>query len=257
VTPIGSLHAVVDGDVHAQPVLVLGPSLGTTTEAWNDLVPLLRETFAIVRFDLPGHGKSPVADAPFTLTDLANAVIALADSLAINTFDYAGVSVSGGVALELAHHFPARLRSTVVICSAAFLGGPDLWRDRIAVIKKRGMDSQLNGLAERWFSPTTIATKPALVDEFLDMVASANPDGYAQVCHAIGTFDARPYLASIRVPTLVISGELDTGTPPSAGKAIADTVPVARQVVFADAAHQAAAEYPSKTATTLVEFLIK
>jgi len=68
-TPIHSLHAVVDGDPKSQPVLILGPSLGATTQAWDDLVSLLRDHFAIVRFDLPGHGASPVADAPFTLSD--------------------------------------------------------------------------------------------------------------------------------------------------------------------------------------------
>lgn len=246
------LRAVIDGDLASKPVIILGPSLGTTTHAWDDLVPLIVDDFAVVRFDLPGHGQSPVAEGALSLTELAGAVVALADSLNIATFDYAGVSVSGAIALELAHHFPDRVRNAVVICSAAFLGGPAPWRDRIALITAHGMDAQLDGLAERWFSPTTIATKPALVAEFLDMVASANPEGYAQICHAIGTFDARPYLASITVPTLVISGDLDEGTPPSAGKVIADTVPSARQVVIADAAHQAAAEHPQELATQLV-----
>jgi 3-oxoadipate enol-lactonase len=251
---VPALHAVVDGDLSEQPVIVLGPSLGATIAAWDRLMPLLRAQYAVVRFDLPGHGGSPVADASFSLTDLAGAVISLADSLKIDTFDYAGVSVSGGLALELAHHFPDRVRNIAVVCSAPFLGGPDPWRDRIELIKKRGMDSQLIGLAERWFSPTTIAAEPELVAQFLEMVGAANPVGYAQVCHAIGTFDARPYLSSITVPTLVISGELDTGTPPAAGKVIADTVPGARQVVITDASHQAAAEHPHAVSDALVTF---
>lgn len=249
-----SLNAVVDGDLATKPALILGHSLGTNVHAWDDVVPLLTDQFALLRFDLPGHGESPVAAASFTLTDVAAAVVALADSLEIDQFDYAGVSVCGGLALELAHHYPDRVRHVAVVCSAPFLGGPDGWRDRIAHIQAHGMDAQLDGLAERWFSPTTRAAHPELVQKLVNMVAAADPAGYVQVCEAIASFDARGYLDSITVPTLVISGELDTGTPPAAGKVIADTVPGSRQVVIADASHQAAAEHPEQAAAALREF---
>ena len=73
-------------------VLILGPSLGTDTHLWDLAAPALREHYAILRWDLPGHGASPSARDSFTLSELADAVVALADSYGISNFYHAGVS---------------------------------------------------------------------------------------------------------------------------------------------------------------------
>lgn len=249
-----TLHSVVDGDLTTQQVVILGHSLGTTTHAWDDLVPLLTDHFAVVRFDLPGHGQSPVAESAFTLADLASAVIALADSLGVDTFDYAGVSVCGGLALELAYRYPERVRHAAALCTSAYFGGVEPNRERAALVRREGSGSQVVGLAERWFSADSRATKPQLVAQFEQMVAATSTEGYAQVVDTLGTYDARPYLADIRVPVLVVSGDEDPGTTPAAGADIAAGVPGATQIVFADSAHQAAAEHPEQAATALITF---
>lgn len=249
-----TLHSVVDGDVSAKPVIVLGNSLGATTHAWDALVPLLTDHFAVVRFDLPGHGQSPAADDAFTLADLAAAVIALADSLGVDTFDYAGVSVCGGLALELAYHYPQRLRHVAAVCTSAYFGGAEPNDARAALVRREGSASQVAGLAERWFSANSRATQPQLVTQFEQMVADTSTEGYAQVVEALGTYDARPYLADIRVPVLVISGDEDPGTTPAAGAEIAAGVPGATQIIIADGAHQAAAEHPDQVAAALRAF---
>jgi 3-oxoadipate enol-lactonase len=252
-----TLHSVVDGDLSAQPVIILGNSLGATTHAWGALVPLLTDHFAVVRFDLPGHGESPVADQSFTLTDLAAAVIALADSLGVDTFDYAGVSVCGGLALELAYRYPDRIRHAAAVCTSAYFGGAEPNETRAALVRREGSASQVAGLAERWFSVQSRATQRDLVTQFERMVADTSTEGYAQVVEALGTYDARGYLADIRVPVLVISGDEDPGTTPAAGAEIAAGVPGATQIVIADGAHQAAAEHPEQAAAALLEFFRK
>lgn len=251
-----TLNAVIDGDLASQPVLLLGPSLGTTTHAWDALIPELSR-FAIVRFDLPGHGQSPAADAPFTLADLAQSVVALADSLGVERFAYAGVSVCGGLALELAYRYPERLIGAAAICTAAYFGGREPNESRAASVREQGTGSQVAGLAERWFSAESRATKPELVARFEQMVRDTSAEGFAQVVESLGTYDARPYLADISVPLLVISGAEDPGTTPEAGKSIADGVPGATQVVVPHAAHQAAAEHPAFVANTLTEFFTR
>lgn len=249
-----TLHSVIDGDLSAQPAVILGPSLGTTTHAWDAIVPLLTDRFAVVRFDLPGHGESAIADDAFTLRELAAAVIALADSLGVDTFDYAGVSVSGGLALELAHAYPERVRHAAAVCTAAYFGGAEPNETRAALVRREGSASQVVGLAERWFSADSRATQPELVSQFEQMVSNTSTEGYAQVVESLGTYDARPYLADIRVPVLVISGDEDPGTTPAAGAEIANGVPGATQIVIADGAHQAAAEHPEQAAAALIKF---
>lgn len=251
---IPKLNAVVDGDLAAKPVVILGHSLGTNTHAWDDVVPLLSADFALVRFDLPGHGASPVASSPFSMTELAAAVIALADSLGIERFDYAGVSVCGGLALELAYRYPERITHAAALCTSAYFGGAQPNAARAALVRSEGTASQVTGLAERWFSAQSRAQQPELVHRFEQMVANTSADGFAQVVETLGTHDARGYLGEIRVPVLVISGAEDPGTTPAAGQEIAAGIPEATQVVFEHAAHQAAAEHPALAAQTLRDF---
>lgn len=102
-TPIlrGTLTPVA-ADVPAAPLLVLGPSLGTTSALWETAAAALSTRFRVLRFDLPGHGLSAPAAESFDLTDLAAAVVSLVDSVGGGRFSYAGVSIGGAIGIELA-----------------------------------------------------------------------------------------------------------------------------------------------------------
>jgi pimeloyl-ACP methyl ester carboxylesterase len=80
------------------PLLVVGPSLGTSTVLWNRTATLLGNDFDVVAWDLPGHGVSPAATEAFDVAALADAVVDLIDSIAPGeSFHYAGVSLGGAV----------------------------------------------------------------------------------------------------------------------------------------------------------------
>jgi 3-oxoadipate enol-lactonase len=235
-------------------VVILGPSLGADVHLWDLALPTIAAHHSVLRWDLPGHGASVPATAGFTLGELAAGVIALADSLGIDRFDYAGVSVGGAVALELARVYPDRVKSAAVVCSAAKIGEASAWAERAALVRSEGTQVTLEATPGRWFAPAFRARHPEVVERLMAMIASADDDSYARVCEALGAFDARPTLSSITVPLLVISGELDPGAPPEQGAVIAAAVPGARQVIVAEASHQAVVEKPVEVATILVDF---
>lgn len=235
-------------------VVILGPSLGTDVHLWDLALPVISAHHSILRWDLPGHGASVPATEGFTLAELAGGVIALADSHGIDRFDYAGVSVGGAVALELARLYPDRLKSAAVVCSAAKIGETSAWAERASLVRAQGTAVLLETTPSRWFSEAFRVSHPDVVDRLLAMIAATDNESYALVCEALGAFDARPTLASIRVPMLVISGELDPGTPPELGAVIAETVPGARQVVISGVSHQAVVEKPALVTKILVDF---
>src|SRR5687768_11879586 len=85
-----------------KPLLVVGPSLGTSTLLWTQAGGLLGNDFDVVAWDLPGHGVSPAAAEPFSVAELADAVVELVDSVAPGArFHYAGVSLGGATGLQL------------------------------------------------------------------------------------------------------------------------------------------------------------
>ena len=68
----------------SRPLLVLGPSLGTSVTAlWQDVVPLLTDDVDVIGWDLPGHGSAPAPEAgdldDLTIAGLADAVLGVVD----------------------------------------------------------------------------------------------------------------------------------------------------------------------------------
>jgi 3-oxoadipate enol-lactonase len=235
-------------------VVILGPSLGTDVRLWDLALPVIAESHSTLRWDLPGHGLSAPAADSFTVADLAAGVIALADSLGVERFWYAGVSVGGAVALELARLYPDRVNGVVVVCSAAKIGEASTWAERSALVREKGTSVLIESTTSRWFAPDFVVKHPEIVARLMGMVAGTTGEAYAKIGDALSVFDARQTLASITVPVLVISGELDPATTPEQGAFIAATVPGARQIVIAGVSHQAVVEKPAIVGQALVDF---
>ncbi|MEU6534816.1 3-oxoadipate enol-lactonase [Streptomyces sp. NPDC047000] len=236
----------VEGPASAAPLL-LGPSLGTSYALWDEVAPELSAAHRVVRWNLPGHGGSPAGliGPGATVADLADLVLALADSLGVERFAYAGVSLGGAVGLELALRRPQRLTSLTVICSSARFGGGGPWRERAERVRREGLGWLADSADARWFTPGF--TVPRLVRDQRD----ADPGAYAACCDALAAFDVRERLASVSVPTLLVAGREDRATPPARLREIADAVPGAALVEIPGAAHLAPAQRPEAVLTAL------
>ena len=99
------LHHEISGPKDA-PVLLMGPSLGTTLDMWDGQRPLA-ERLRLIRHDHRGHGRSPVPPAPYELADLGHDVVALLDALGIERASYCGLSLGGMVGIWLAANVPS------------------------------------------------------------------------------------------------------------------------------------------------------
>ncbi|MFH8469447.1 3-oxoadipate enol-lactonase [Streptomyces sp. NPDC017991] len=240
------LHHRAEGAASAPPLL-LGPSLGTSSALWDKVAPELSVTHRVVRWDLPGHGGSSASliGPGATVADLAALVLALADSLGVDRFSYAGVSLGGAVGLYLAVHHPERVEKLAVICSSAHFNGAKPWEERAALVRAEGLAGLAEGADSRWF--TSGFTVPELVEDH----RTADPDGYAACCDALAAFDIREQLPRIGAPTLLVAGREDPATPPAHLREIADAVRGAALVEIPGASHLAPAQRPEAVLTAL------
>jgi 3-oxoadipate enol-lactonase len=227
---------VVDGPAEA-PVLVLGPSLGSTVEMWRPQIAALSRSLRVVRFDYRGHGRSPAPPGPYTVDDLGGDVLELLDHLGVDRAHYAGLSLGGMVGMWLGAYAPQRIDRLALLCTGACLPPAQGWFDRAATVRAAGMAAVADAIVTRWFTPAFAEREP-----YRQMLLDADPEGYAACCGAIGALDLRPVLGRITAPTLVIAGALDPATPPSLGEQIAAAVPGARFEVVEGAAHLANVE---------------
>jgi 3-oxoadipate enol-lactonase len=249
-----TLYHRIDGPADG-PVLVLGPSLGTDLHLFDAQVPALADRYRIVRFDLPGHGRSSAPPGPYTMAGMAAEVLALLDHLGMGRFHYAGVSIGGAIGQQLALDHGDRLLSLAVCASAARFADPASWPARADTVQAEGTEAMLASRPGTWFTHDFGRRHPAEAQRLLDMLRATTAEGYAGCCEAIGAFDVRDRLPDIRVPTLALAGADDPATPPDMVRLIADRIPGATLVVVPEAAHLVNAERPEAVNDALASHL--
>jgi len=246
------------------PLLVLGPSLGTSaTTLWTDCAAGLTDAFDVLAWDLPGHGYNrSVPDEPFTIAELAAGVLRVVDDIQEQrgdvgaAFSYAGDSVGGAVGLQLLLDAPSRVVAAALLCTGAQIGSPDLWAGRIGQVSVSGTAVMVTGSAERWFGPGFIDREPARASALLHALSDTVDEGYLQVCGALASYDVRGRLAEIGAPVLAVAGSADVATPPDKLREIAEGVQDGRFVELPEVAHLAPAEVPSIVAGLLREHFL-
>lgn len=242
------------------PLLVLGPSLGTSAVTlWAGVAERLADRFEVIAWDLPGHGTNTTVGQPFSMTELAAGVLVTVDEVLAQrgavggSFSYAGDSVGGAVGLQLLLDAPQRVDSAILLCTGATIGEAEAWHERAATVRASGTPAVLVGSTQRWFAPGFLDREPETGAPLLQALQDADREGYAQVCEALAMFDVRDRLAEIQQPVVAVAGRDDVVTPPASLRAIADGVARGHLVVLDDVAHLAPAEAPVRVAQLIAE----
>lgn len=235
------------------PLLVLGPSLGTSGILWEDVIPHLTGRFRVTCWDLPGHGASRPATEPFTVGELADAVADGIRELGAPAL-YAGVSLGGATGLELLVRHPDVVSAAAIVCASPKFGEPKMWAERAAQVRAQGTASLVVGAAQRWFAPGSIERRPVLTGRLLRSLRDADDASYALCCDAIAQYDVSSRLGEIATPVLAVYGEHDGVSPEEHARTIADGVQDGRMIRIDDASHLAPAERPDEVALVLNDF---
>ncbi|MEU4230566.1 4-carboxymuconolactone decarboxylase [Nonomuraea sp. NPDC026600] len=263
------LHHRVDGPTGA-PLLVLGPSLGTTLDIWEPQLSALTASWRVLRYDLPGHGGSAPAASGLTIDDLAQAVLDLVDATE-DEFAVGGISLGGAIATTIAAGQQVgeqvgeqagqrasgpqaagprrRVRSLVLCCTSARFGEPGPWLERAALVRASGVAQLAPALAARWF---TAGYDGRWVTDMLERV---DAESYAACCEAIASCDLTGRLPAITAPTLIVAGADDPATPLGQALTLAQGIPGALLRVVPGAAHLASVERADAVTPAIVQHL--
>lgn len=212
--------------------------------------------FRVVVPDLRGAGKAPMGRGAPTMREYAGDVLRLADRAGIRRFVLAGFSMGGYVAWEIVRQAPERLAGLALIDTRAEPDTEETRAGRLASIDKvktEGMQPLVDAMLPKMLTP---AAPRALVDEVRAMMLAQPPAGAVGALAAMaGRPDARPMLAQVRAPTLILVGQDDPITPPEASKAMAAAIPGARYQVVHGAAHLAPMERADEVSAALVAWM--
>jgi 3-oxoadipate enol-lactonase len=229
------IHYALEGQSEFS-VLVFSNSLGTNYSMWDPQVPEFLKKFRVLRYDTRGHGQSSLTPGPYSIEQLGNDLLALLDALGLDRVHFCGLSMGGMIGMWLGVNAPERIHKLALCNTAAKIGTAEGWNSRIDAVQKNGMKSVASATVERWFTPAFRAKAPSTVASIQKMLEEANAEGFAACSAAVRDFDFREQVSKICLPTLVISGAHDPGTPPADGRFLAQQIPGARYAEL-NAAH--------------------
>ena len=247
-----SIHACIEGPEDG-PVVVFSNSLGTTLHLWDAVLALLPEGLRILRYDMRGHGQSDVPKAPYSMGQLVGDAEAVCDAFDIKDAMFVGLSVGGMVAQGLAVKRPDLIRAMVLSNTAAKIGNPAFWKDRIDLVRENGMVAVSDKIIQRWFGRDFYAT-PAMMP-WKAMFEATPIEGYTGVCAAIAGTDFYTPTSGLRIPTLGIAGTEDGSTPADLVRETVDLIPGSQFALIRRAGHLPCAEKPDVFAAHLTDFL--
>lgn len=206
------LHYRIEGPADA-PVLILSNSLGADMEMWRPQMDAFLSRFRVLRYDTCGHGASDVRATGFAIDRLGQDVLDLANHLQIDSFSFCGLSLGGMTGMWVASKEPGRVERLILCNTAAWMSQPEMWRERIELVRDKGMDGILDVALKRFFTDNFLASEDPMMHVMTASVKAASPDGYAACCAAIRDMDLRDALSAIKAPTLIIAGQHDASTP--------------------------------------------
>ena len=225
--------------IQQAPVVVLSHSLACSMVMWHPQLEMLESRFQVLRYDTRGHGDSEAPTGSYTLEQLVDDATGLLDGLNIERVHWVGLSMGGMIGQGLALSHPGRLESLVLADTAAVI--PDeaqpVWQERIDTARSEGMQAVTESTLERWFTPTYLKQNLAEVDQIRQQILATPLSGYIGCSEAIRRLNYLEKLTTIQIPTLIMVGADDPGTPVAASEAMHANIKSANLVVIPAAAH--------------------
>jgi 3-oxoadipate enol-lactonase len=247
------LNTELSGPATAPPVVFIH-ALGTNLTLWDAVLPQL-PPLRVLRYDLRGHGRSDVPAPPYAMGALVRDAERLMDHVKLKDAVVVGLSVGGMVAQGLAAKRLDLVRALVLSNTAPRFGTPQIWAERIDLVRQQGLGALADGTMERSLGRAW-RDSPAL-PALREMLLSTDPQGWMGVAAAVAGTDFYTTTASLTLPTLAIAGSLDAATPPDMVHEMADLIRGSRFHLLRQAGHLPPVDQPQAFAAVLTDFLTK
>jgi len=173
-----------------------------SSPVWRHWLDALARDHTLVYYDERGSGLSD-RDVPLSLEAFVADLEAIADELGLAAFDLFGMSQGAAASIVYAARRPERVRRLVLMGVCIEPGRRDGARVMVDIIRTGwGRDNPaFRQVFTSLFMPEASAEQMVWFNDLQRV--SATPKQAAALANAIFEIDARPYLPSLRVPTLV------------------------------------------------------
>ena len=258
-TRVGINGVEIFHEVHGegQPILLIHHLAGSTG-SWVDQFPELSQSFRTIAFDLRGHGKSHASKSGYTVDNLAEDARQLLEYLGVRDVHVVGHSIGGSIALMLVLEHPELARSLTLVGASPepiTESRREYYQSLVDIALSEGMVAVADERKRTANFPKIITEREEIWSSFRMRYADTSITGFVNCVKGLFTMrDLTSSLASIRVPTLGISGELDTSAMPYL-KIFSKEITNFRTEVIIGSGHFCPLEKPKEFNNILLRFL--
>jgi len=216
---------------------------------WDEIVPLLEDTFDLIIPDLRGFGSSTTIDTPYTMDDFASDINGLLNNLGIEKTAIVGHSMGGYVALAFARLYPKRMSGLGLVASQVLADPPDRKEARYksaAEVAEKGVGGVVDTMAPKF-------TSDQRLQEFSRKIMERQqPAAYIGALKAMAERqDATPLLASMHYPVVLVHGDADMLIPVERAHEVKNAIPSAHFAEISGVGHLPMLESAELTAEAL------
>jgi pimeloyl-ACP methyl ester carboxylesterase len=227
---------------------------------WAPQVEALAGSYQLIVPDLRGFGAARDQAVPEAGMDLlADDVARLLDDRGLDRVVLGGLSLGGYVALAFMRRHAERVSGLVLLDTKATGDGEQARDDRLKMAERvlaEGNGFVPEAMLPRLLGQTSREHRPELVAKVAALIREQPPEAIAGAQRGMAArADTTDLLASIAVPTLVVTGEEDTVAGPEVGRELAAAVPGARFLLVEEAGHLSNLEQPEIVNEALLDFL--
>jgi 3-oxoadipate enol-lactonase len=227
----------------AGPLIVLLHGIGGGRANWRAQLDAFADRFTVAAWDARGFGASDDYDGPLAFADFSNDLVRVIDHLGAAQATLVGLSMGGRIALDFYGRHPDRVAALVLADTSVARRGPRKEAEVAA-----WLDARRRPLVEEGKEPRDIAEAiarslveperaPQAYAEMVATIGGLRKDSYLNTLETVTRYEGFPPLASVAVPTLVLTGELDRIAPPELARLTAAEIPGAQLAILPGVGH--------------------
>jgi pimeloyl-ACP methyl ester carboxylesterase len=242
---------------NTKPVLLLH-GLGADSRSWGfQTAALINAGYRPIAPDLPGFGKTPSDGLRWDIPNITQLLIEWMQGLVQTPVPVVGISMGGSITLQLTITHQELVSRLVLANTFACLRPHSLQSltylfKRFVLATIRGSASQAEMVAFHLFpNPDQSDLRRAITE----LILESDPKVYRKAMRALAVFDVRKQLDEIHIPTLVVSGALDTTVPLEIQDELAEGIRGARHEIIQGGRHAVIADQPVRFNEILLDFL--
>lgn len=259
---INGINYHVETHGTGDPLVLLHGFTGGSVN-WSAQIEALAQYFRVVTIDLLGHGRtdSPSDPSHYRIEPVAADLIAIFDTLNLDSVNLLGYSMGGRLVLYTALTYPSRINRLILESASPGLKTVAERDARIAqdeALANRIEREGIAAFADTWTNLPLFASQSSEIRERLRAQRlSNNPTGLANSLRGMGTGVQPPLwdrLPALEMPTLLLCGALDTKFSAICAE-MHNLMPHSTLALIPEAGHTTHVEQPERFRREVLRFL--